>query len=126
MIHKARTATVRQLPVSLDSRGKRDFYQLLQDCIDVDRPRLVFDCCQLRELDASGIHFLLCCLEEAMKRNGDIRLAAMLPAAKASLDGIGADRIFEVFDTITDAVDSYTQPRGSLEPPIPMDATQAA
>lgn len=126
MIHKTRTATVRQLPPLLNSHGRKTFYQSLGSCFDEDRPRLVFDCCQLRELDASGIHFLLCCLEEAMKRNGDIRLAALAPSARASLEVTGAVRIFGIFDTIADAVDSYTQPLGRSTPHLSMDATQAA
>lgn len=125
-MHKVRTATVRQLPPLLDSQGRKTFYRLLENCFDEDRPRLVFDCCQLRKLDASGVHFLLCCLEEAMKRNGDIRLAVLTPSARASLEVTGAVRIFRVFGTIADAVDSYTQPLGRFTPHVSMDATQAA
>lgn len=109
MIHRPRVVRVRQLPATLDARGREAFYELLQDCIDLDRPRLVFDCCQVRDLEASGVYFLLCCLEEAMKRNGDLRLAALAPNAEERLKTFGAEGIFEVFDTIANAVDSYTQ-----------------
>ena len=39
-----------------------------------------------------------------MKRNGDIRLAALAPHARARFEMAGADRIFEIYDTIADAV----------------------
>ena len=94
----------------------------------MDRPRVVLDCSLLADLDASAIHFLLCCLEEAMKRNGDIRLAALAPHARARFEMAGADRIFEIYDTIADAVDSYSMPRIFVEPPVAItqSAVQAA
>jgi anti-sigma B factor antagonist len=109
MISRQRTVTVKQLPAKLDIQGRKTFYRALQGCINEDRPRLVFDCRRLRELDPPAIHFLLCCLEEAMKRNGDVKLAVVAPEAQTSLESAGADRIFEIFETLVDAVDSYTQ-----------------
>jgi len=93
-----------------------------------DRPRLVLDCRRLQELDPPAIHFLLCCLEEAMKRNGDVKLALVAPGIRASLESIGADRIFEIFETLVDAVDSYTEhsTRVVSEDLIRGDAAQAA
>ena len=128
MTLRQRNVIVRQLPATLDARARKVFYHLLEDCINVDRPLLVFDCCQLRDLDGTAIHFLLCCLEEAMKRNGDVKLAALAPNVKARLESAGTYRIFEIFDTIADAVDSYRQPRLSDAPnkPIAQSAVQAA
>jgi anti-sigma B factor antagonist len=128
MILRQRTVTVRQLPAMLDDEGRKEFWRLLRECIDIDRPRVVFDCCLIRELDASAIHFLLCCLEEAMKRNGDIRLAALTPNARASLKSAGVEGILEPFDTIADAVDSYTQPlmRSAFPDSVGGNAVQAA
>ena len=127
MIFRQRNITVRQLPTALNARGRKVFSRLLEACLNVDRPLLVFDCSQLSDLDPSAIHFLLCCLEEAMKRNGDVRLAALAPNAKARLEMAGADRIFEVFHTIADAVDSYRQPCiGVASASILESAVQAA
>lgn len=120
MILRHRNITVRQLPATLDAKGRQAFASLLVECINVDRPLLVFDCSRLADLDASAIHFLLCCLEETMKRNGDIRLASLAPHAKARFEMAGADRIFETYDTIADAVDSYRMPRISVEPLLAM------
>ncbi len=128
MINQQRTVTVRQLPANLDTQGRKKFYSALYGCIDADRPRLVFDCRRLRELDPPAIHFLLCCLEETMKRNGDVKLALVTPETRASLEAAGADRIFEIFDTLVDAVDSYTQffVRSASHDSIGGSAAQAA
>jgi hypothetical protein len=42
-----------------------------------------------------------------MKRNGDIKLAALPAEARAVLHATGLDRLFEFHDTIADAVNSY-------------------
>jgi anti-sigma B factor antagonist len=128
MIFKQRNITVRQLPATLDARGRKVFSRLLEVCLNVERPLLVFDCSQLSDLDPSAIHFLLCCLEEAMKRNGDVRLAALAPNASARFEMAGADRIFETFHTIADAVDSYRQPCIGVAPATSIleSAVQAA
>ena len=44
--------------------------------LDTDRPSLVLGLSDVRQLDSAGIELLLRCVEEAMKRNGDVKLAA--------------------------------------------------
>jgi anti-anti-sigma regulatory factor len=75
--------------------------------MDADRPRIVFDCSKLLQLDNPTIHLLLCCLEEAMKRNGDVELAAIPNGSSARLALSRLEGLFEVFDTISAAVASF-------------------
>jgi hypothetical protein len=56
-----------------------------------------------------GLQVLLHCLEEAMKRNGDVKLAAIPPAAAAILELTRVDRLFEAFDDTVTAVNSFYQ-----------------
>jgi anti-anti-sigma regulatory factor len=58
-------------------------------------------------LDRPAIQLLLCCLEEAIKRNGDVKLAAVPPGARSALKLTGVDRLFEMFDTNAEAVNSF-------------------
>lgn len=74
---------------------------------NIVRPCIVIDCSKVGEMGGSAIHLLLCCLEEAMKRNGDIRLAAAPAEARAALKVAGVDRLFEIFDTNAEAIDSF-------------------
>ena len=87
-------------------QGKR-FLAAMEDCIDVDRPRIVLDCSRVRHMGRQAVNVLLCCLEEAMKRNGDVKLAAVPPDARAVLEITGADRLFEILDTMEDAVEGF-------------------
>jgi len=70
---------------------------------------LVFDFSGVRQLDSAGIEMLLRCLEEVMKRNGDIKLAAVPPAPAVILELTGVDRFFEIYENASDAVESFHQ-----------------
>ena len=50
---------------------------------------------------------LLHCLEEAMKRDGDLKLAAVSPASAIILELMRVDRVFEVFETPEEAARSF-------------------
>ena len=104
-----RHVIVKQLPEVLSGKPGRVFLREVQGSVDVDRPRLVLDCSRLRQLDRTGVHLLLCCLEEALKRNGDVRLAALPAGARTALEITGANRLFDLYETANDAVNSFRQ-----------------
>jgi anti-sigma B factor antagonist len=102
-----RPVAVRELPEKLSVEQGRAFLREVESCLNLDRPRMVLDCSKLQQLDSAGIHVLLRCLEEAMKRNGDIKLAALPPAAAAILELTKVRNLFELFENAADAVDSF-------------------
>ncbi len=105
------TVTVTQLPEKLNVKHGRLFFRELESHMNIDRPSIVLDCSKVREMDRFAIHMLLCCLEEAMKRDGDVKLAAVSPAAREALELVRVDRLFEIYDNEDDAVKSFFQPR---------------
>jgi anti-anti-sigma factor len=107
MALQLRTVSVKHLPETVNEEQEWVFLQELKACLHVDRPRIVLNCTGLRAFDPSSLHLLLCCLEEAMKRNGDVRLAAVPMSALAILESAGFDRLFKIFDTDTEAVKSF-------------------
>jgi len=82
----------------------------LESSMSVDRPFIVLDCSHVHRLDRSVVEVLLCCLEEAIKRNGDVKLASIPSGAEAILELTGVNRLFEIFDTTAGAVHSFHQP----------------
>jgi anti-anti-sigma factor len=88
--------------------------------IDVLRPCIVLDCSHVRQMDRPTLELLIYCLEEAMKRNGDVRLAAVSSQAKTILEGNGMADLFHFYDTDVQAVASFR--RLSVAPP-PTDST---
>jgi hypothetical protein len=68
-------------------------------------------------MDESLVYVLVCCLEAAMKRNGDVRLAGLPAGARALLVRIGISRLFEIFNTTAEAVSSFG--RRPFHPALP-------
>ncbi len=105
----SRPVIVKQLPEKLSVKQSRLFFLDIEPSFAADRPRLVLDCSRVRELDSAGIQVLLQCLEEAMKRNGDVKLAAIPPGFAEILELTRVDGLFETFETIREAVNSFDQ-----------------
>jgi anti-anti-sigma regulatory factor len=117
MTSRSKTVVVRELPAKLDRHSETVLLNDLRAAMNVERPAVVLDCSRMREMDVRAIHLLLCCLEEAMKRNGDVRLAAVSPVAKESLRGLHIDQLYRIFETSEQAVDSF-QRRGTFVAPL--------
>ncbi len=109
MALRSRIVAVEQIPEFLNADQERIFLGELQECMNVNRPRIVLDCSKLGQMDKPTIYLILSCLEEAMKRNGEVRLAGVSPAARTVLASIGADRLFQIFTSNADAISSFHQ-----------------
>lgn len=107
MIIKMRAVTVHEVPENVTASSERHFLRDLQAYVEIERPRLVLDCSRTRQMDNATVHLLLSCLEEAMKRNGDVKLAGLRPEAKATLQFAGVTRLFEMYATTTEAIQSF-------------------
>jgi anti-sigma B factor antagonist len=102
-----RAVVVKQLPEKMSVEQGRIFFLEVEPILKADRPRMVLDCSKVRQLDSAGIQVLLHCLEEAMKRNGDVKLAGVHPAAAEILELTKVDSLFEAFDSSAEAVNSF-------------------
>jgi anti-sigma B factor antagonist len=98
---------VMQLPEQLKRAEVGAFMEELQPLLESDRPRLVLDCSQVRQMDSAGVEMLLHCMQETMKRDGDLKLAAVSPASGVIMELMRVDRLFEAFDTAEEAVQSF-------------------
>ncbi|MFZ0301823.1 MAG: STAS domain-containing protein [Terracidiphilus sp.] len=118
---RERVVIVRHFPETFVGRKRKYFFNEIRVCLNVNRPSLVLECSQLVQMDKQIVLLLLGCLEEAMKRNGDVRLAAVSPQGKAALKTTGVDILFRFFETTEDAIASFQRrpialpPTGSTE-----------
>src|ERR1700730_14177472 len=118
-MNSARPVVVKQLPEKFSVEQARNLLLEVDSSLKADRPRLVLDCSQVRRLDSAGVQALLYCLEEAMKRNGDVKLAAVPRAAAEILELTKVDSLFDAFDSPADAVRSFYQfPVHVFQPPL--------
>jgi len=90
----------------------------------IGRAFIVIDLSQVCQLDRDDIFLLLCCLEEAIKCDGNVKLSAVPPEARAALDAHGLNRLFEIFQTTTDAVNSFNRVARFLAPSLSAPAEQ--
>ncbi len=99
---------IMELPETLNRETAQTFLLELQPLLESHRPRIVLDCSHVHYIDGSGVEMLLQCLEEAMKRDGDLKLSAVSPESEVILEFLRVDRVFEVFLKPEDAVRSFS------------------
>ena len=115
MTDQPKNVIVVAVPEAADVKQQRSFLRDLASRMSEYRPHVVLDCSQLNTVDGPRIYFLLCCLEEALKRNGDVRLAGLTAQAKTMFEAAGADRIFQIFASNADAIGSFIQRGARVE-----------
>ncbi|PYX73496.1 MAG: hypothetical protein DMG78_08895 [Acidobacteria bacterium] len=98
---------VMQVPEILNVKEVRNFMEELGPLLESNRPRIVLDCSQVRSMESAGVEMLLRCLEEVLKRDGDLKLATLSPEAEVILELMRVARVFEAFQTCEDAVRSF-------------------
>jgi anti-sigma B factor antagonist len=104
-----RPVFVKRIPDRLNNREAKAFLREMAKVVNSDRPQLVFDCSQVKQIDAAGVEMLLHCLSRAVRHDGDLKLAAVTPQMEIVLQMTRTDRLFEIYDTATDAVLSFSR-----------------
>ena len=79
----SRPVVVKRMPDKVNRQEAQKFFADVQPFVTSDRPQLVFDLSQVKQLDAAGVEMLLRCVAEVMKRDGDLKLAS--PSRQASM-----------------------------------------
>ena len=98
---------VKRLPERLNLREVSQFLSEMDAQLAIYKPQLVLDGAAVRQIDSAGIEALLRCMEKAMKQDGDVKLASLSPEATVILRLTRSDRVFEIFDTVSEAVTSF-------------------
>jgi anti-sigma B factor antagonist len=102
-----KSVVVKQFPQSFDQKQQEAFLRDLEPHLESDRPYLVFDFSGVQFVSSAGVELLMLCMEESMKRNGDLKLASVSPELAAILEMTRVDRLFEIFENCGDAVQSF-------------------
>ena len=129
-----RPVVVKRIPCRLNARQARLFMSEMDKVVNSDRPQLVFDGSQVTQIDAAGVEMLLHCLSRAIRNDGDLKLAAVSPQMEIVLQMTRTDRLFEIYDSATDAVLSFSRflpqaikrPASVLAMPVPAIAAAAS
>ncbi|MGB8885441.1 MAG: STAS domain-containing protein [Candidatus Korobacteraceae bacterium] len=104
----SRPVVVKRMPERMNLKQARNFRKEVQPFLTSDRPQVVFDMSQVRHIDAAGIDVLLQCMRDAVKHDGDLKLAALSPHAAIVLELTRTGRLFEIYESSTAAVKSFS------------------
>ena len=115
----SRPVVVKRMPEKVNQREARKFLEDVQPFLNADRPQLVFDLSQVKQLDAAGVEMLLHCVSEVMKRDGDLKLASLSKQSAMVLELTRTDRLFEIYNTSTEAARSFSGFLPNAMRPVP-------
>lgn len=104
----SRPVVVKRVPERVNRKQARTFLNEVKPLLESDRPQIVFDLSQVKQLDAAGVEMLLECMGEAAKRDGDVKLAALSPQSAVVLELTRTARLFEVYESSTEAARSFS------------------
>lgn len=112
-----RGVMIRRLP-ALDTGNEEKAFvrELAESMAQTVRPGVVLDLSGVSRVDGRLLHLLLRCLEEALKRNGDVRLAGAPRQTRQALETMGLQRLFRFFSTDEEAVESFRRSSAFVAP----------
>ena|SRR5205823_162658 len=100
-----------KLPKRVGAKEARAFCEAVSAELAHDRPRVVVDLSQVKQIDSVALDALLKCMVEVSRRDGAIRLAGVSPEAATVLEMTGLDRAFEMFPNVAEAAASFSVAR---------------
>jgi anti-sigma B factor antagonist len=92
----------------MNQKNARAFLRDIMPILKSDRPQIVFDLSAVKQLDVAGVDVVLEAMNTVMKQDGDLKLAALSDQAAVVLELTRTDRLFEIYETSTDAVRSFS------------------
>lgn len=105
---------VLKLSGRLDSVSAPDLKDKVKACARNGLLHLVIDMGDIDFVDSSGLGSLVACLRSLNKMAGDMRIAALQDRVRAVFELIRLHHIFEIFDSVAAAVNSFQSARRNL------------
>jgi anti-sigma B factor antagonist len=99
------TIVVSDKKATVDMSGK--FKDRLQGEIEKGNFKLVVDLTVVEYLDSSFLGALVAGLKRATMKNGDLKLVGLQPSVRAMFDLTRLYRIFDIHDTLNEAVTTF-------------------
>lgn len=96
----------------LDSYNSPELKHRFEQVIS-NTPYFIFDMKGCEFIDSTGLGMIVACLKSASQAGGDIRLVGIQDKPKMVFDITRAYKIFQFFDTIEAALESYELEIGS-------------
>jgi anti-sigma B factor antagonist len=96
------------LPERVDGQLARTFAREVERELMNDRPRIVVDLSQVKQIDSGGLDTLLDCMVAVANRDGAVRLGGISAEAATVLELTRMDQVFEMFPAVAEAASSFS------------------
>lgn len=94
---------------ALDASNARKFQDSIRPLLTPDA-KLVIDLVKVEFIDSTGLGALVSCLRQAHASGGEIKLSGLTNQARALFELVRMHRVFEVFNSPEEAINSYAAP----------------
>lgn len=91
---------------NLDASNVKSFRDRIQPLI-ANQNRVIINMSQLKFVDSSGLGALVSCLRIVKGNQGELKLCAMTRSVRALFELMRMHRVFGIFETQNDAVESF-------------------
>jgi anti-sigma B factor antagonist len=91
----------------LDAHTAPQFEEALQREIADGRVKLVADCTRLTYISSAGLGVFMGFIEEVREQQGDIKVCGLSPKVRQVFEILGFETIFELFDTVPEALERF-------------------
>ncbi|MCW1969092.1 MAG: STAS domain-containing protein [Anaerolineae bacterium] len=91
----------------LDGVGVDDLETAISDLANRKRFSLIIDCSELSYINSAGLRVLMATLKQCKSHSGHLVFAHVNEQITDTFSIVGFQSLFEQFDTILDAVDSF-------------------
>ena len=98
---------VKRMPIRFDRKHAQTFYKDVRPLVNSDRPQIVFEMSQTEYMDSGGVDVLLRCLREAIKCDGEVKLAGVRQSVSIVLELTRVGRLFGSYEDSAEAVKSF-------------------
>lgn len=94
------------LAENLDASNVRVFRESIQKLLE-NQLRVVLDMSSLKFVDSSGLGALVSCLRDIHGRKGELYLCSMTRTVRALFELMRMHRVFEIFESVDEAVAAF-------------------
>jgi anti-sigma B factor antagonist len=91
----------------LDAHNSGDLKQKMQEIFEEGKKNLLVDLRDIRFIDSSGLGALVSGFKNATSHHGNMKLASLQPQVKSMFELTRLHRVFEIFGTASEALDSF-------------------
>jgi anti-sigma B factor antagonist len=91
----------------VDAHNSNELKEEIKNLFETGKKNVLIDLKDVRFIDSSGLGALVSGYKNAISHHGTLKLSMLQPQVKSMFELTRLHRVFDIYPTIEDAVDSY-------------------